>query len=141
MQRENATEDLISDINIKTINYIKKCKKQKPSRNISATKRYLKKNNLLAVPFAKKHTKKSFLSFSSLDQFEKIVPERKNAKHPHFTEEERVVEKMKELKTEGKISKTLFEEMVPVKGLHTQPARLYGLAKVHKLAKLKLQTC
>ena len=52
-------------------------------------------------------------------------------KHPHFTEEERVVEKMKELKTEGKISNTLFEEMV-VKGLHTQPGRLYGLAKVHK---------
>ena len=25
----------------------------------------------------KKHTKKSFLPFSSLDQFEKIVPERK----------------------------------------------------------------
>ena len=42
------------------------------------------------------------------------------------------MEKMKELKTEGKISTTLFEEMVPVKGLHTQPARLYGLAKVHK---------
>ena len=76
-----------------------------------------------------------------MDQFEKIVPEKKNSKHPHCTEEERVVEKMKELKTEGKISKTLFEEMVPVKGLHTQPARFYGLAKVHKLAKLKLQTC
>ena len=75
------------------------------------------------------------------DQFEKIIHERKTAKQVHFTEEERVVEKMKELKTEGKISKTLFEEMVPVKGLHTQPARLYGLAKVHKLAKLKLQTC
>ena len=52
-KENNATEDLISDINIKTINYIKKCKKQKPSRNISATKRYLKKNNLLAVPFDK----------------------------------------------------------------------------------------
>ena len=33
-KENNATEDLISDINIKTINYVKKCKKQRPSLNI-----------------------------------------------------------------------------------------------------------
>ena len=41
--KENeVTEDIISDINVKTINYIKKCKRQKSFRNIQATKRYLK---------------------------------------------------------------------------------------------------
>ena len=52
--KENkVTEDIISDINIKTICYIKKCKKQKSSRNIQATKRYLKEKSLLAIPFDK----------------------------------------------------------------------------------------
>ena len=67
-----------------------------------------------------------------MPQFEKIMPGRKNAKHPSFTEEERVVDKLKEMLNQEKISNELFERMVPVKGLHTQPARLYGLAKVHK---------
>ena len=47
------TEYVISDINMKTIGYIKKCKKQKSSRNIAAAKRYLKENKLLAIPFDK----------------------------------------------------------------------------------------
>ena len=52
--KENSvTEDIISDINMKTISYIKKCKKQKASNNIKATKRYLKEKELLAVPFDK----------------------------------------------------------------------------------------
>ena len=48
-----VTEDVISDINMKTIGYIKKCKKQKSSRNVAATKRYLKEKKLLAIPFDK----------------------------------------------------------------------------------------
>ena len=49
----NIPEEVISDINIKTINYIKKCRKQKASRHVQATKRYLKEKSLLAVPFDK----------------------------------------------------------------------------------------
>ena len=36
-------EEVISDINITTIMYIKKCKKQKSPRHIQATKHYLRR--------------------------------------------------------------------------------------------------
>ena len=49
----NVNDEKITDINIKTLNYIKKAKKMKSSRNIMLTKKYLKTNNLLAVPFDK----------------------------------------------------------------------------------------
>ena len=39
---------------------------------------------------------------------------------------------MKELKEEGKIDEATYNKMVPVVGLSSQPARLYGTAKVHK---------
>ena len=52
--KENQVSDeLITDINIKTLNYVKKCKKQKPPRNIQLTRKYLIENKLLAVPFDK----------------------------------------------------------------------------------------
>ena len=50
-KNNHVSEETISDINIKTLGYIKKCKKLKSSRNIQMTKRYLMDNNLLAVPF------------------------------------------------------------------------------------------
>ena len=44
-------DEIITDINVKTLNYIKKCKQMKTSRNITMTKKYLKEKDLLAVPF------------------------------------------------------------------------------------------
>ena len=44
-------EDIITDINVKTLSYIKKCKQMKFSRHILMTKKYLKEHDLLAVPF------------------------------------------------------------------------------------------
>ena len=67
-----------------------------------------------------------------LRQFEKVTDTRKNAKHASFKEEERVTTKLKELKNEGKIDAATYNKMVPVVGLSSQPARLYGTAKVHK---------
>ena len=64
-----------------------------------------------------------------LPQFEKWVPPRKNAKHPLLKEEERISDILREMKEEGKIGNELYESLKP-KG--SQPARLYGLAKVHK---------
>ena len=90
-KNNKLTEDVISDINIKTISYIKKCKKQKPSRHIQATKRYLKERDLLAVPFDKvvgiclmkrEAYEEKLSAIPQLKQFEKITPSRKNAKHP-----------------------------------------------------------
>ena len=39
------------DINIKTLTYIRNCRKQKYSRNIELRRKYLKENKLLAVAF------------------------------------------------------------------------------------------
>ena len=137
-KEHEVTEDIISDINMKTISYIKKCKKQKSSKNIQATKRYLKEKKLLAVPFdkgvgiclMKRDVYEEKLSaILQLPQFEKVVQTRKNAKHPIFKEEERIITKLKELKDENKINDSTYNRLHPT---GSQPARLYGTAKVQK---------
>ena len=124
--------------NMKTLNYIKKCKKMKSSRYIQLTKKYLKENDLLAIPFDKgvgicvmKRSvyQEKLDAILDLPQFEKHVKARKNAMHPLLKEEERVVNELKRLKREGRIDGTLYHKLKP-RG--SQPARLYGLAKVHK---------
>ena len=120
------------------MNYIKKCKRLKSSRNITMTKKYLKDNNLLAVPFdkgigivvMKKEAYHSKLDvILKLPQFEKVVTTRRNAKHIILKEEERIVECLKKMKQDGRIDEELFQKLKPV---GSQPARLYGLGKVHK---------
>ena len=137
-KKNKITEETISDINIKTLNYIKRCKKLKSSRNIQKTKRYLKENDLLAVPFDKgigiclmkrEDYQKKLDDILKLPQFKKVKKKRKNAKHPVLAEEERIVDILKKLRDEGKIEQSLYKKLKP-RG--SQPARLYGLAKVHK---------
>ena len=53
LQKQNVSNDVINDINIATISYIKKCSKQSIPRNLIMTKKYLKEHDLLAVPFDK----------------------------------------------------------------------------------------
>ena len=48
-----VTTTIMNDINVATFKYIKACSSQKPARNLILTKRYIKKNDLLAVPFDK----------------------------------------------------------------------------------------
>ena len=133
-----VSKEIITDINIKTLDYIKKCKKIKCSKQIKLTKKYLKDNNLLAVPFdkgigicvMKKETYfQKMDNIIQLPQFEKVTKERKNAKNPILKEEERIQEILKDLLNKGEINKNLYNNMKP-KG--SQPPRLYGLAKVHK---------
>ena len=131
-------DDLVTDINIKTLAYVKKCKKQKQSRNIMLTKKYLKEKKLLAIPFDKgigicimtidKYNEK-LRDIIDLPQFEKVLPKRKNEKHPVLKEEERIQSVLKNLKNSGKITEALYDRIKPV---GSQPARLYGLAKIHK---------
>ena len=138
---KDVIEEVITDINVKTLNYVKKCKKQKTSRNIIMTKKYLKENELLAVPFDKgigicimkrKAYEDKLSEILHLPQFEKEeISSRKNAKHPALKEHERIIDELKKLKSEGKIDDDLYEKMYPT---GSQPARLYGLAKVHKNA-------
>ena len=67
---------------------------------------------------------------TNLPQFEKLVKTRKNEKHPIFKEEERIVTVLKDLMIKKKINKAMFEKLKPT---GSQPARLYGLAKIHKI--------
>lgn len=135
---KNVDDQIISDINIRTLQYVRKCNKQKPSRNIHMTKRYLKEHDLLAIPFDKGvgicimkrsdyETKLS--TILELPQFEKVVDNRKNAVNPVIKEHDRIIDELKELNRSGKIDDDLLEKMRPT-GSH--PARLYGTGKVHK---------
>ena len=128
----------MSDINIKTLQYVKKYKKQKPSRNLALTRKYLKDNDLQAVPFdkgigiclMKRQTYEAKLSeILSLPQFVKEKQTRKNAKHPVIKEHERICSSLLDLNKKGKIDDELYEKLKPT---GSQPARLYGIAKVHK---------
>ena len=93
---KHIPDEFITDIIIKTLKYIKKCKNWKESRNILLTKKYLKEQNLPAVPFdkgvgiclmnAEKYNNKMD-SLLQLPQFEKMEKKRKNAKHPVLKEE------------------------------------------------------
>ena len=102
------------------------------------TKEYLKNNGLLAIPFdkgigiciMKKETYNQKLdAITNLPQFEKVVQTRKNAKHPVIKEEERITGMLKDLRDKEKIDASLYYKLHPT---GSQPARLYGLAKVHK---------
>ena len=137
-KQNNVSQQLMTEINVKTLQYIKKCKKLKPSRNIAMTAKYLKEHDLLAVPFDKGVgicvMKRSVYNqkidaILQLPQFEKWVKPRKNAIHPLLKEEERIVKALKDLRDTGKIDRALYRKCKP-RG--SQPARLYGLGKVHK---------
>ena len=86
--KKGIHNETITEINIKTLNYIKKCKKIKESRNVILTKKYLKDKNLLAVPFDKgigiclmtvDTYKKKMDKLINLPQFTKYEKPRKNA--------------------------------------------------------------
>ncbi|XP_066920782.1 uncharacterized protein [Clytia hemisphaerica] len=137
-KEKNVEDAIITDINIKTLAYIKKCKKQHTTRNLSLTKRYLKENKLLAVPFDKgvgiclmKITTydQKIMDILSLPQFEKVISTRKNAKNPVLKEEEKICKLLEKLKRDNEISDALFLKLKPI---GSQPPRLYGLAKIHK---------
>lgn len=137
-KQKEVADEMITDINVKTLTYIKNCKKQKTPRNIQMTRKYLKENGLLAVPFDKgigicvmtsETYNKKLDEISNLPQFQKEIPKRKNEKHPTLKEEERITDKLKKLKEQKRITESLLDKLKPV---GSQPPRLYGLAKVHK---------
>ena len=103
-------DEWITGINVKTLNYMKKCKKLKTSRH-SLTKRYLKDNDYLALPFdkgvgicimSKDNNKKKMDKLINLPQFKKVEKGRANAKNPILKEEERVTNILKDLKKRRK---------------------------------------
>ena len=136
----------MTDINVKTLTYIKNCNKQKNSRNIQMTCRYPKENKLVAIPFDKgigvclmtvDTYNNKLKDIISLPQFEKVLPKRKNEKHLLLKEEERVVDILENLRNTNQISEMLFDKLKP---MGSKPPRLYALVKVHNKKKKKKKT-
>ena len=110
----------------------------KSSRNIMLTKKYLKQNKFLAIPFDKGvgicimkaddyHSK--LQDILKLPQFRKLPKGRKNARNPALVEEDRIIVILDKMLADNKINDNIYEKLKP----HgSQPARLYGTAKVHK---------
>ena len=95
------------------------------------TKKYLKENDLLAVPYDKgagiclmkrRTYEQKMEKIIELPQFQKHVPGRSNAKHPVLKELERIIKILKELRNSGAIDKKLCDEIYPT---GTQAPRLY----------------
>ena len=137
-EEQNESNNVINDINIATINYIKKCSKQSIPRNLIMTKKYLKEHELLAVPFDKgignclmkcQSYENKLMNILKLKQFKKMEKARKNAKEFFIKEEERINSVLQKLNERGKIDKKLLKSIKSVGG---QLTRLYDLAKVHK---------
>ena len=68
LQEQNVSNETISNINIATMNYNKKCLKQSIPRNLIMTKKYREKQRSLAVPFEHGEIDEKFLkSIKSVD--------------------------------------------------------------------------
>ena len=137
-ERDNIEHDSINDINIAVVRYIRQCEKQHFPRNLKLTQAFLKKHDLLAIPFDKgtgfcvmkaAEYEAKIMDILNLPQFEKMIKTRKNAKDPTIKEHERIHDELVNLHLEGKLDGDLCRKLTPI---GSQPPRLYGLAKVHK---------
>ena len=133
--KEKLHQDALNKINALTVGYVMNCKYKKPDKNIKSTRQWLKDQGILAVPYDKgtgfclmkaetyNHKVKKLLEGP---QFVPLAPKKKDLT---LTEEDRVCNVLKTLQSDGKIDKELFQAVKPI---GSQPARFYGLAKVHK---------
>ena len=53
LKSNSISSDVITNINVATLKYIRSCSTQRTPIHITMTKRYLKDNGLLSVPFVK----------------------------------------------------------------------------------------
>ena len=127
-----------NDVSAVSKQYGRKCEKQRANKDLSIAVNFLKKNDLLAVPFNKgcgfyvmekssyqEKLDKMLLAY----QFQPVPSnDRKNAKDICVKEEDRINSSLLELMKSGAISDTFYQQCRSVDG---QPARLYGQVKVH----------
>jgi len=99
-KRDNITNNSVNDINIAVVRYIRQCEKQHIPRNLKLTQAFLKKHDLLAVPFDKgtgfcimkaSEYEAKLMDILNLPQFEKVIKKRKNAKDPTIKEHNELV--------------------------------------------------
>ena len=127
----------LNEINSTAHWYTRMAKKQKPDKLIRTVRQYLKRESLKAVPFDKGA---GYCLMSESDymerlnqildgrQFEKITS--KNTKKDYAIKlEDALNKKLVALRRNNEISEDFYQS---VKATGSQPARLYGLAKVHK---------
>lgn len=103
LQEQNVPNKTINDINISTINYIKKYSKQSAPRSLIITKiystTYLKERDLITVAFDKgtgicamkrKTCENKLMDILNLTQFKEIEKSRKNVKEFSLKEEKKI---------------------------------------------------
>ena len=104
-------------------------------RGVKKVHDYLKANDLLAVPFGKgcgfcvmkKSTyMEKFDEVLTSDQFQQINGEKDDIV---ITNEKQINNSLQQLMKQGKSSDKIYQRF---RSTESQPARLYGLAKVHK---------
>ena len=117
-----------------TVHYNNRMLKQKLDKSVVKVNRYLKKENVKAVPFDKGA---GFCWLTSEQYGERLTDilrgpqflELPRQKEEPLKKSEKVLNAKLMTLYEEKISKELYESM---RSVGAQPARLYGLAKVHK---------
>ena len=128
----------VNEVQAAVTGYVSKMKKQKPDRAVRKVSQYLKKEDLKAVPF----DKGAGYCLMSRSDYEKRLEDLVNG--PQFCKgpmmkadksdvlvksEDSFNKKLMQLMKNDKISQDFYSR---VRSTGAQPARLYGLAKVHK---------
>ena len=136
LMKENTTSDISLSVKL----YAKKAKSHTSKRALSTLKRWLEENDIKAVPFDKglgfclmrtETYNKKLEELLDGPQFEKVTTKRKNAIDPFIKESREFKEKLTKLHKDGKISQEILNKAQCKGG---SPARIYGLAKIHKTA-------
>ena len=136
MKNDDSNIDAMNEVNALTVGYLKQMKRQRPDRAVKMVTFYLKKNNLKAVPFDKGagyclmsagDYSERLLEVLNGEQFKPFDDSRK--KDALIAIESTFNRNLMSLVRAGKISSDLYSKC---RSTGVQPARLYGLAKVHK---------
>ena len=110
--KANLSSDVLNDINVAILKYVKSCLSQRTPRHIIMTKRYLQGKDLLAVLFDKSTgisvmKMQTYISklndILNLEQFDKVTATQKNRRDLCLKEEDRINSVLQNLYEQGKI--------------------------------------
>ena len=130
----NADSKVINKINALTVGYVNTLNGTKTEKETVLVKKWLRDNEVLAVPYDKgtgfclkkvSTYMEKCDALLSLPQFQKQLI----TKDPISTQEKNFKAKLYKMRKRGLISEEFYKKVI-LRG--SQPARFYGLAKVHK---------
>ena len=131
------TSGTINNLNALSVSYIRKASTQRPDRSFLKTCKFLKEYDLMAVPFDKGcgfciMTKQQYSDklndVTTGEQFSEVT-DISGKKHLLQRTEDAFNKKLEYLKKHGQLGSSVYNKL---RSSGSQPARLYGLAKVHK---------